>query len=165
VNWLDFAIIVVLVWFTLAGLTSGLVRELVALLAATLGVIVAGRYYTRLADDIALVHTGPAEDRLIAFIAIFAACVLAGQLLGVALHGAVSVLLLGPIDNAGGLAFGFVKGAIIVELLLIGFATFPVAQWMTNALDTSLLAPVFLEGVPWLLHLLPGAFHAGVAAF
>jgi len=165
VNWLDFAIIVVLVWFALVGLSTGLVRELVTLFAATIGVILAGRYYQKLADDIAIVHTGDTVNRLIAFIAIFAACVLAGHLAGTALRDFVSLLLLGPLDRAGGFVFGFIQGFVIVELVLIACATFPAAQWMTRALDTSLLTPVFLSALPWLLHLLPSGFREAVAGF
>jgi membrane protein required for colicin V production len=165
VNWLDFIVILIMVWFAFTGLTTGLVREVVALLASTIGVVLAGRYYARLADDIAIVHTGATANRLVAFVAIFAACVLAGQLAGLALKGFVSTLHLSWLDRAGGLAFGILKGAVIVEALLIGMANFPAAVWMAKALDTSLLAPVFLSGVPWLLHLLPASFRIGVAAF
>ena len=165
VNWLDFVIVVTIIWFGVAGMTTGLVREIVTWGAALLGVALAGRYYLKLADDIRIVHDGATVDDLIAFIAIFAGVVLAGHILGAVLKGAVSLLLLGWLDRAGGLLFGLIKGAIIVEAVLIAFATFPAAGWMTQALDTSLLAPVFLSGVPWLLHLLPGSFKQGVAGY
>jgi membrane protein required for colicin V production len=165
VNWLDFVIIVTIVWFALAGLTTGLVREAVALFAALVGVVLAGHYYQRLADDVRIVHDDANVDRLVAFLAIFAACVLIGQLAGTMLKGAVSLLLLGSIDHAGGLVLGTLKGCVIVELVLLGFAAFPAAGWMTKAMDTSLLAPVFLSGVPWLLHLLPASFRAAASGF
>lgn len=164
-NWLDFVIIVTLIWFAFAGLSTGLVRELVGVLASSLGVVLAGHYYQRLADDIKIAYDDPTVDRLIAFIAIFAACFLAGQLLGIALKDLVSLLLLGWLDRAGGLLFGLAEGVVVVELLLIAFAAFPAAQWMSKALDTSLLTPVFLSGVPWLLHLLPASFRQAVSGF
>jgi membrane protein required for colicin V production len=165
VNWLDFAIIVTIVWFAFAGLTTGLIREVVTLVAAILGVLLAGRLYQRLADDIRIVHDDPRLSRLIAFIAIFGATVLGGQILAGLLKHTASLLLLGPADRLAGLAFGLLKGLIIVELVLIAFVVFPAAGWMTSAIQTSLLAPIFLNGAPWLLHLLPGIFRVAVHAF
>jgi membrane protein required for colicin V production len=165
VNWLDFAIIVTILWFSIAGLSTGLLREVVTLLAAFVGVLLAGRLYPRLAEDIRLVHDDPLMAKLIAFIAIFGATLLAGQLVAGFLKGTASLLLLGSADRAAGLLFGFLKGCIVVEVVLIGFAVFPAAGWMTTAIDGSLLAPVFLSGVPWVLHLLPGSFRQGVRAF
>jgi membrane protein required for colicin V production len=165
VNWLDVAIIVVLLWFTFTGLTTGLVREIVPLGAAVIGVVLAGHFYLRLADDIKIVYDNPTVDRLVAFVSIFGASVLAGEIVAGMLKGTASLLLLGPADQVVGFFFGLLKGAIVVELVLIGFAVFPAANWMTTAMNSSLIAPVFLSGVPWLLHLLPGSFSAGVRAF
>lgn len=164
-NWLDFAIILTVLWFTIAGVTTGLLREVVTLLAAVLGVVLAGRLYARLAEDIRIMHDDQRLARLIAFISIFSATVLAGQIVGGFLKQTASLLLLGPADRLAGLIFGLLKGLIIVELLLIAFVVFPAAGWMTAAIDTSLLAPVFLDGAPWLVHLLPGVFHAAVQSF
>ncbi|HEY8837988.1 MAG TPA: CvpA family protein, partial [Dehalococcoidia bacterium] len=163
-NWLDFAIIVTILWFAITGLTAGMLREVVTLVAVFLGVVLAGRLYARLADDIRIVHDDPRMDQLIAFIAIFGATALAGQIAGSLLKQTASLLLLGPVDRVAGLAFGLLKGLIIVELVLIAFAVFPSAMWMKTAIDTSLLAPLFLDGAPWLLHLLPGGFRSAVHA-
>ena len=163
-NWLDFAIIVTILWFAITGLTVGLLREVVTLVAVFLGVVLAGRLYARLADDIRIVHADTRMDQLIAFIAIFGATALAGQIAGSLLKQTASLLLLGPVDRVAGLAFGLLKGLIIVELVLIAFAVFPSAMWMKTAIDTSLLAPLFLDGAPWLLHLLPGGFRSAVHA-
>jgi membrane protein required for colicin V production len=165
VNWLDFVIILVMVWFAFTGLATGLIREVVMTVACILGVLLAGRLYLRLADDIRIVHDDPTFDRLVAFIVIFAAVFLAGQIAGAYLRQAARLLLLGPLDRLGGLAFGVVEGFLLIETLLIAFAVFQVAGWMTSAIDQSLLAPVFLNGAPWLLHLLPDAFREGVRAF
>lgn len=164
-NWLDFAIIVTVAWFAFTGLATGLVREVVMLVAAFLGVVLAGQLYPRLADDIKIVNADARVDDLIAFLAIFTAVVLAGQIVGSLLRGVASMLFLGPFDHLGGLAFGLLKGGIIVELVLLAFATFPASGWMSGALSSSLLAPVFLDGAPLLVHVLPGVFSAGAKAF
>lgn len=162
VNWLDLAIIVTILWFTFSGLTTGLLREGVTMLAAFVGVVLAGRFYQRLAEDIRIVHDDILVDRLIAFVAIFAATLLAGQVVGTVLRQAASLLMLGSFDRFAGLVFGFVKGCVIVELVLVAFTVFPAASWMASAIDSSLVAPLFLNGAPWLLHLLPGTFRERV---
>ncbi|MHB8574917.1 MAG: CvpA family protein [Dehalococcoidia bacterium] len=164
-NWLDLIIIVTVLWFAFTGLATGLVREVVMLIASFIGVLLAGHLYLRLADDIKIIHDDPTVDRLIAFLAIFTATVLAGQIIGSLLRDVAAALLLGPFDHVGGLAFGLVKGLIIVEVILIAFAAFPAASWMSSALTNSLIAPVFLDGAPLLLHVLPSVFSAGAKAF
>jgi membrane protein required for colicin V production len=165
VNWVDLVIILVIVWFTFNGLSTGLVRELLALAGALIGVVLAGHFYLRLADDVKIVYDSQLTDRLIAFVSIFAACLLAGHLIGGTTDQAGNMLQLGSANRASGLLLGFVKGCVIVEFLLIAFVVFPAAAWAATAIDKSLLAPVFLKGVPWLLNLLPGIFRADVRSF
>ena len=164
-NWVDLVIILVVVWFTFNGLSTGLVRELIALAAALIGVVLAGHFYPRLADDVKIVYDNQTTDRIVAFVSIFVACVLAGHLIGGTTDNAGNLLQLGSSDQALGLVLGFVKACVIVELLLIAFVVFPAAVWAATAIDKSLLAPVFLKGVPWLLNLLPGVFRAQVRSF
>ncbi|HLZ68810.1 MAG TPA: CvpA family protein [Dehalococcoidia bacterium] len=164
-NWVDLVIILIVVWFTFNGLSTGLVRELIALAGALIGVTLAGHLYPRLADDVKIVYDSQDTDRLVAFLAIFVACVLAAHLIGGTTDQAGNLLKLGSADQALGLIFGFVKACVIVELLLIAFVVFPAAVWAASAIDKSLLAPVFLKGVPWLLNLLPGLFRAKVRVF
>jgi membrane protein required for colicin V production len=163
VNWLDIAIVVVILGFAYAGLSLGLVREGVALLAAVLGVLLAGRFYERLASDIGIISNDTLTDDLIAFLVIFAAMLLAGEIVAGLLRAWTQAMLLDDtVDSIGGLACGFLQGFVCVGLVLIAFTAFPAASWMTRAVDGSLLAPVFLKGVPVLLHLLPAAIRQAV---
>lgn len=164
-NWLDFAIIVAVIWFAYAGLSMGLLREGIALVSALVGVLLAGRFYLRLANDVSIVNADPTTNQLIAFVAIFAGTVLAGQIVAAMLKGsAQSIRLDGTVDGLGGLCCGVLQGCVLVELVLIAFAAFPAASWMSHAIDGSLLAPVFLKGVPLLLHVLPSAVRQAVQA-
>ena len=164
-NWLDVAIVVAFLCFTYLGLRLGLVRQGVAVLFALLGVLLAGRFYTRLASDISIVSSDTTSDRLIAFTAIFLAMVLAGEIAaGLLREVARSVLLDDNLDGLGGLLCGLLLGGVLVEMLLIGFTAFPAAGWARTAIDGSLLAPLFLKGAPLLLHLLPGAIGQVVRA-
>jgi hypothetical protein len=68
------------------------------------------------------------------------------------------MLMLGPFDHLGGAVFGFAKGALLVEFLLIALTVFPSATGLDSALRRSSLAPVFLDRVPMALGLLPSEF-------
>lgn len=160
-NWLDFAILATLAWFTIAAFFSGLLREGISLLSFLAGIILAGLFYERLVEDLRLFI---ADDRLVsalAFLAIFGGTMLAGQIVGMLVKNFASLLMLGPLDQGLGAVFGFVKGFLLVEAVLIVFTTYP-ALGMQTALDSSFLAPFFLDAVPLVLHILPEEFRRAV---
>ena len=163
-NWLDFVIIGALAWFALTGLSAGILRELVTLLGVVLGVILAGLLYKQLADDLLIFPINQRTAHIAAFLAIFGAMFLAGQIVAVLLKRTAQLLLLGPIDALAGLLFGLLKGFVVVEAALILFAAYRVGV-MTEAMDGSLLTPIFLDGLPILLSVLPGEFRDAVERF
>ena len=87
-----------------------------------------------------------------------------GQVAAMALRRFAALLLLGPFDHLGGALFGFLKGVLIVEVVLILVTAFPVAASLQQAINDSVLAPVFLDGLPVMLKLLPGEFSEAVDA-
>ena len=163
-NWLDFLIIGALAWFALAGLSAGILRESVTLLGAVIGVILAGLLYKQLADDLLIFPINQRTANIAAFLAIFGAMFLVGQILAVLLKRAAQLLMLGSIDALAGLLFGLLKGFVVVEAALILFAGYRVGV-MTEAMDGSLLTPVFLDGLPILLNVLPSEFRDAVERF
>jgi len=164
VNWLDAAILISFLWFGFTGLTAGLVRSGLTMLAFLIGVVLAGLFYQRLASDLHVIIANDTAARIVAVIAIFAATSLAGQLLAIFLKQIVSVLFFGPLDGIGGLVLGLIKAFILVELVLILFVTYRYGL-MTDAVNHSLLAPAFLNHVPILTNLLPSDFRNAVNQF
>lgn len=163
-NWLDLVIIAVLAWLALAGLSAGILREAVTLLGAVVGVALAGPLYKRLADDLLIFDISERTAHIVAFLAIFAAVWLAGQIAAILLKRVAALLMLGPLDRVGGLFFGLLKGFVVVEVVLILFAAYRIDR-MTRAMDGSLLTPFFLDGLPVLLNILPGEFREAVERF
>lgn len=163
-HWLDLAIIAVVGWLTWRAFTVGLIREVVTLAAVLAGALLAGRFYGELAADIEFLIDDPRTRELVAFIAIFGGVVVLGQIGALLLRRIASLLLLGPFDRLGGAAFGFVKGVVVVEVLLIAVTAFPAATQLTEAVEESALAPFFLDGIPVVERLLPDevtdALHA-----
>jgi membrane protein required for colicin V production len=163
-NWLDILIIGTLIWFALAGLSAGILRESVTFLGAVVGIILAGLLYEQLADDLLVFNISNRTANIAAFLAIFAAVFFAGQIGAVLLKRPASLLMLGPIDHSAGLVLGILKGFVVVEGALILFAGYPVGQ-IQSAMNGSLLTPFFLKGLPILLNVLPGEFRNAVEAF
>src|SRR5581483_3225349 len=124
-NWLDIVIVLIIGWLTFSAFNAGLIREVVTVAAALLGVIIAGLYYDNLAQDV-LVFVGSDKAALVvAFLMLFGSVVLMGQLAAIILKQTASLLMLGWADHLAGAAFGFLKGFIIVEALLILFVAYP----------------------------------------
>ena len=163
-NWLDIAIALIIVTFTISAFSSGLIREVVTLVSAVVGVVFAGLFYDDLARDVLVFIHDDEAALFFAFLALLGSVYLTGQLIAMMLKQMASLLLLGWVDKIGGAAFGFLKGLVVVELLLILFVTYPEIG-LKGAIDGSVLASVFLDAIPLLLVLLPNEFERAVDAF
>jgi membrane protein required for colicin V production len=165
VQWLDLMIIGIIAWFTFSAFSNGLIREVMTIAAVMLGGLLAGHFYGDLSNNISFLIEDSTTRNLVAFISLFAGVVVLGQLAATFAKGAASMLMLGPLDHMGGAVFGFVKGVVVVEVLVIGFAVFPAATGMESAVRDSTLAPMLLHAVPLALHLLPAEFADRIAPF
>jgi membrane protein required for colicin V production len=162
-NYVDIAIVVLVAWFTFSAFSAGIIREVVAMTGVALGVVLAGLFYQDLASDVKLAVDNDNAANIIAFLVIFGACFLAGQLAGMLLKHTASLLMLGTFDHLFGAAFGFLKGMVIVEVALILFVTFP-AFGLKDHIRDSMFGPMFLDGIPVLLRVLPVEFRNAVDA-
>ena len=162
-NWIDLVIVVTVAWFTFSAFSAGIIREFVTIVGVAFGVVLAGLFYQDLAADIKLAVDSDHAPEIIAFLAIFGACFLAGQLAGMLLKQTASLLMLGMFDHLLGALFGFLKGMVVVELMLILFVTFPTLG-LKDRIDASMFGPMFLDGIPILLRFLPSEFKDAVNA-
>jgi membrane protein required for colicin V production len=162
-NWLDIAIVLIVSFFATTAFSAGLIRELVTLVSAVVGVVVAGLFYDDLARDVLVFIDNRDTASIVAFLVLLGAIYLAGQLIAIMLKQVAAVLLLGWADRLGGALFGLLKGLVVVEVLLIAFVTFDVG--LDGAIEDSGLASVFLDAAPVLLNILPNNFERAVDAF
>jgi membrane protein required for colicin V production len=163
-NWLDVVIVIVIAWFTFAAFRAGIIREVVTVIAFVVGVLAAGFYYDDLAENVLLFIDDDTAANVAAFIVLFASVALGGQLAATLLKQVAGLLHLGWLDHLAGAAFGLLKGLILVEVFLILFTTFPYLG-LDDTIRGSGIAPLFLDGGPVLLKLLPGEFNDAVDAF
>jgi membrane protein required for colicin V production len=163
-NWIDLVIILILAWFTYAAFHAGMIRELITIAGAVFGVALAGLFYKELAEDVKVAFDDQQTAEIIAFAMVFGATVLASQLLAIFLKQAASLLMLGLMDSLGGAIVGFTKGFIFVEIGLILAITFTTLG-LEGAVQSSAIAPFFLDIVPALKLILPGEFKNAVNGF
>jgi membrane protein required for colicin V production len=163
-NWLDIVIVLIIAFFVTTAFTAGLIRELVTLASAVVGIVVAGLFHDDLARDVLVFIDDKTAANAIGFLVLLGAVYLAGQLIAIMLKQVAAMLLLGWLDRLGGAVFGLLKGLIVVEVLLILFVTYP-QLGLDGAIEDSALASVFLDASSALLILLPDKFERAVDAF
>lgn len=157
-NWLDIMIIVILSWFALTSLMTGIIRGALTLIGFVLGVYLAGLYYSAGAELLRPYIPSLNVTRALSFLAILIGVWIAVSLLSLLLRELAEALSLGWLDHLGGLLFGLLKGFVVVETLLIVFAKFPFLG-LDKAISESVIASFALRHLPLLLALLPIEFH------
>lgn len=166
-NWLDGVIILLVLWLTYAAFQAGFIRETVTIAAIILGIVLAGIFYVDLADDVLLFIDNDDLASVVAFVIIFGAVALAGQVLAMVLKPTVTIFQLGIFDQLGGAAFGFLKAMVLVQIFLVLFVTYP--RWgLMDAIDGSFFGSLTVEMVdraPAVLRILPDEFELGVDEF
>jgi membrane protein required for colicin V production len=163
-NWVDFLILAILAWFTYSAFHAGMIREIVAIIGAVFAVALAGLFYRDLATDVQVAVDNQQTAEIVAFAMIFGAVVLASQLIASFMKSAASVLMLGFIDSLGGALIGMLKGAVFIEIALIIAVTFTSLS-LVNDVDGSVIAPFFLDLIPFLEYILPDEFKSAIEAF
>lgn len=163
-NWLDIAIIAVVASFVLAAYSAGLIREAVTLVAIIAGIVIAGVLYDNLAADVLVFIDNRDVGLAASFLILFASVYLFGLITAYTLKRGASLLMLGWADHVGGAFFGFVKGLVLVEVLLLVFVAYP-GLGLDTAVDGSTLAPFFVDDVDVVLNLLPGDFDQRVNTY
>ena len=163
-NWLDILIIIALIGFTSAAYRSGLIREIVTLVAVVAGIVIAGTLYDDLASDVLVFIDNDAAAEAVSFLVLFGAVYIFGQIAAYMLKTGASLLMLGLADKFGGAVFGLIKGIFIVQVLLLVFAAYP-SLGLEGAIEGSELARYFVDDFSFLLNILPQEFEDRIDAF
>jgi len=163
-NWLDIVVILVIAGITLAAYSSGLIREVITLVAVVAGIIIAGALYERLAQDVLVFIDDEDAAEAIAFLSLFGGVYLMGQIGAYVLKTGAALLMLGPLDHLGGAVFGFVKGVFVVEMLIIILAAYPSLD-MDTTVDNSVVARRLVDDFDFLKHILPSNIDTRIENF
>ena len=155
-NWLDIVIIVLIAIPILIGLKIGIIKSVLSLAGVIVGVMLAGRYYLALSEQLTFI---PQDNlaRIAAFAIILIGIMLIAGILASIMKWITSVVMLGWVNRLGGAVFGFVLGAIFCSALLAIWAKFLGAE---GPVAESGLATLLLDRFPMVLALLPEEFDS-----
>jgi len=119
VNWIDLALLIVLLLFGLRGYFRGLFREVFSLAGLAAGFLGAARYAEPLAG-LAATHWDAAPIILKggSFVICFFVIYVSFNLMGWLLHRSAKVLFLQTMNRLGGIVLGVGKGAALTALLV-----------------------------------------------
>jgi membrane protein required for colicin V production len=155
-NWLDIVILIVFIAAAFGGMMSGLIKSLFSLIGLILGVVLAGRFYAPLAENLGFISNENVAH-IAAFIIIFVVVMIIAALLGVIITRVVSIMLLGWLNRLLGGVFGVLMAAIFIGAILAILAKFAGAEGLVG---DSALGPFLLDRIPIVLGLLPEEFDS-----
>lgn len=138
---LDWIIVIILVVSTLAAARSGIIVEVCSLGGLILGLLLACWNYQRLLPWVMAWGIDNAIAKVVAFIVIALGVMILAGLLGRIIRWSVRFVGLGWLDRLAGAAFGLVKGAVVVVVMLVALLAFVPR---TSLIRNSRLAPAFL---------------------
>ena len=163
-TWIDVAIVVIFLFFLVTAFSAGLVREVISTGATIAGMVLAGLFYQDIADSLLGSIDNSTTAAVVGFLIIFVGITVAGQLVAMVVHPAITVLQLGMMDQFLGAGFGAVKAFVIVEVLLVLFVTYPRYD-LDQRIDDSAFAPKMLQLSQPIVKVLPQIFEKKVDAF
>ncbi len=146
-NWIDFAIIGVILLSTVISLIRGFIKEAISLAIWIAAFFIASQFYLDLATYLTN-FSDPLIRNGVAIAILFVATLILGGLLNYLIGQLVEYSGLSGTDRALGAVFGALRGALIVAALLFFLDTFTPsasADWW----QSSVLIPEFRIIIEW----------------
>jgi membrane protein required for colicin V production len=113
----DIIVLAVIAILTIAGLFHGMVKQLFGLAGIVAGYLLAMKYYELCSKYLTSFHPGTA--RALSFIAIFLACIIIAYIIGWLVGKLFATAGLGFLNRMGGGILGFLKGYLIVAVVVM----------------------------------------------
>jgi membrane protein required for colicin V production len=139
-NWLDILLLVIIAVTVIIGALRGFLRQIIGILAAVIGLILAITYYPMGAEVFAFVRN-EVLAQLLGFFLIFIITLVIGWVINILLAKAVR----GPLKSLNhflGAGLGLIKGILICGVVVFGLLIFPVN---TRILEESQLTPYCIK--------------------
>jgi membrane protein required for colicin V production len=138
-NPFDIFIIVIMGYCLVRGLFRGLVKEVSSIVGVLGGFYAAYSYYPIVAKWLDRLISDPAYLKILSFLIIFCVVLIVINVLGIIIKYLLNIAFMGWIDRTFGVAFGIVKGLLIVSVLFIILTAF--LPKGAPIIKNSLLAP------------------------
>lgn len=139
---LDWVIVTILIVSTLAAARSGIIVEVFSLGGLLLGLLLACWNYQRLLPWVMSWGMSLPVAKVIAFVVIALGIMILAGILGRIIRWSIRFVGLGWLDCLAGAAFGLVKGAVLVVVMIVALLAF---LPKTSLVRDSRLAPAFLS--------------------
>ena len=152
-SFVDIAIVVILLVSVLIGLFRGFIREILSLISWIVAVWVAFVFAPEGAAYLEPYVSQPPLRVAGAFAGIFVVVLIAASIISYLLYRLLTIAGIGGIDRSLGLLFGFVRGIIVIAILILAsiFMDFTTQPWW----KTSILVQHFDPVVDFIRNLLP----------
>jgi uncharacterized membrane protein required for colicin V production len=164
VNWLTVVLLLVIAWGTFTAYRTGFVRSLVTFCAVILAIPIAGLFYDDLYHKLHPIISNSDLAYLVSFLAIITGVVVGGWVIAHVIRQGVAMLNLGLADAIAGGAFGFLRTAILCQVVLVALVAFPSPD-LKGSIDDSAVARALLDTAPAVLAFLPGQFEHAIHLF
>lgn len=128
-NAVDIVLIIPLIWFAYKGFTKGLIIELATLLALLAGIYIAAHFSNYTADFLNNEMNIHSEYMsIISFALTFIGVILLVMLFGKSLEKVINILLLSFVNKITGAAFGLIKVAFVLSVLIMILGNFDLEE-------------------------------------
>lgn len=130
-NWVDYAILGILVLSAAISILRGFTREAISLLGWIVAFWVALTFTPMLADRMQTLIPTPSIRIGVAFVALLMACLLIAGIVNFFAAKVIDKTGLSGTDRVLGIVFGVVRGVVVVALLVLlaGLTTMPKDPW------------------------------------
>ena len=144
INWVDILIMIIILLNVMVGIRRGIIRGIINFIGIIAAIFLAIFWFREVGEFIDL-HTALSREisNVIGFAIIFLGICLIARIIEIFLKKVFSLLFISWIDVLGGALLGFIRGSIMVGILLI-IATFaPLPVSVKNQFESSFLANRF----------------------
>lgn len=152
-NYIDIAIVVIILVTALIGFMRGLVWMAIFLATWTAAILLAIKFKDQLASELPIKLGSDVAQTGLAALLIFLGVLIAGAIINALLHKLITSIGLGTFDRILGTGLGILLGALAITLLtmLLGITELP----NQDTWKQSKLVPKFQEAAEWIKTLIP----------
>lgn len=141
-NFLDIVIFIIIFALSIYGLIRGFVKEIVSIISIVLGLSIALHWYEKAAQYLTFLKNQN-QQNILGFIIVFIGASLILSLLGKLVSMVLKGINIGCLNHLFGLILGFVKGVVVVCVILLVLVSFLPPS--NKVLAESQLAPTIIS--------------------
>lgn len=143
-NWVDIAIIIILLVSTIIGVFRGFIREVLALASWALALFLAYKFCQLAAVYLEPYISQPPLRVAAAFVGIFIIALIVASIVSYILYRLLSIAGISGIDRSLGALFGVARGVVLIAALILAavYMDFAAQPWWQGAKLVTYFTPV-----------------------